>query len=109
SPLSCGAGHCERSAVGFPGGMCSQSCANLPDSASCGGIALLTEFNGCLARNVPFETCIADNTRPGALRSCSLTQACREDYICARLPDGSGGCIPPYFLFQMRVDGHVIE
>jgi Cdc6-like AAA superfamily ATPase len=25
-----------------------------------------------------------------------------------RLPSGSGGCLPPYFLFQLRVDGHPI-
>lgn len=30
----------------------------------------------------------------------------RDDYICARTPDGNGACIPPYFLFQLRVDGH---
>lgn len=108
APSSCGSGHCERSAVGFPGGMCSQSCSSLPETARCGGIARLTEFNSCLARQIPFETCIADSTRPGALRRCSLTDPCREDYICARLSDGSGGCIPPYFLFQMRVDGHVL-
>jgi hypothetical protein len=30
--------------------------------------------------------------------------------VCARAPDiASGGvCLPPYFLFQLRVDGHAI-
>jgi hypothetical protein len=105
----CESGHCERNSVGFPGGMCSGGCDGLSDSATCGGIALLVEFNTCLARGVPFESCILEHSRPGALRKCSLRDPCREDYICARLPNGEGGCIPPYFLFQMRVDGHVLR
>ncbi len=108
SPASCGSGHCESNSVGFPGGMCSTGCGKLEATAACGGIAQLVEFNSCLARRVPFEQCILDNSRPGALRACSLSAPCREDYICARLPQGGGGCIPPYFLFQMRVDGHVL-
>ena len=42
----------------------------------------------------------------GVLDTCSPSRFCREDYICARTPSGQGACIPPYFLFQMRVDGH---
>lgn len=106
-PRACGTErHCERSGVGFPGGMCSGGCSNLTDEAVCGGIALLTEFNHCLARGLPFETCVLEQTRPGALRACSASAACREDYVCARTPEGDGACIPPYFLFQLRVDGH---
>jgi len=32
---------------------------------------------------------------------------CRDDYICAEsfVPE-RGVCVPPYFLFQFRVDGH---
>lgn len=106
-PSDCGpARRCERSAVGFPGGMCSGGCSNLTGEAVCGGIALLTEFNQCLARGLPFETCVQEQTRPGALRACSTNAACRDDYVCARMPDGVGACIPPYFLFQLRVDGH---
>lgn len=97
---------CEASAVGFPNGMCSGSCAELPEGAVCGGIALLTEFNGCLAAGRSFERCVLENTRPGALRACSLHEPCRDDYVCARGPGGAGACMPPYFLFQLRVDGH---
>lgn len=106
-PGDCGADrHCERSGVGFPGGMCSGGCANLTDEATCGGIALLTQFNQCLARGIPFDTCVRDQTRPGSLRRCSATEPCRDDYVCARMQSGQGACIPPYFLFQLRVDGH---
>src|SRR5262249_54458868 len=85
APVSCGSDRvCETNGVGFPDGMCSGGCEALPPGASCGGIALLTEFNACIASGASFERCIADNTRPGALRSCSFHVPCRDDYVCAR-------------------------
>lgn len=98
---------CEANAVGFPDGMCAGGCDALPPGATCGGIPLLTEFNACLAAGTSFERCIADHTRPGALHTCSFHVPCRDDYVCARTPQG-GVCMPPYFLFQLRVDGHPI-
>ncbi|QSI31774.1 hypothetical protein GNX71_20200 [Variovorax sp. RKNM96] len=100
---------CEKTSVGFPGGMCSGPCDPLDRNGTCGGIAILSDFNQCLAANKPFGECLARHTRPGNLRSCSSQQPCRDDYICAQAegqPEGRGACIPPYFLFQMRVDGH---
>jgi hypothetical protein len=98
---------CEANAVGFPDGMCAGGCDSLPPGATCGGIPLLAEFNACLAAGTTFERCIADNTRPGALHTCSFHVPCRDDYVCARASRG-GVCMPPYFLFQLRVDGHPI-
>jgi hypothetical protein len=107
-PAACTGGRvCEANGVGFPDGMCAGGCDALPASAACGGIPLLTEFNGCLGKGTSFEKCITDNTRPGALRACSFHVPCRDDYVCARSPTG-GVCMPPYFLFQLRVDGHAI-
>jgi hypothetical protein len=108
----CGArGVCEQNSVGFPGGMCAGGCEDLPPGAVCGGIALLREFNSCLAARTPFDRCLAENTRPGALQACGFKTPCRDDYVCTRLPDGApgeGACLPPYFLFQLRIDGHVL-
>jgi hypothetical protein len=106
--LSCAASAaiCNESKVGFPGGMCTASCTSLPAQAACGAIAVLSSFNDCLARSQPFSSCIADNSSPAGLRRCDLTLPCRDDYLCARTPGGNGACIPPYFLFQLRVDGH---
>jgi hypothetical protein len=87
--------------------MCAGGCSDLPEGAVCGGIPVLAEFNACLAAGVAFERCIQNNTRPGALRACSFKSPCRDDYVCARWGDG-GACLPPYFLFQLRVDGHPI-
>ena len=104
----CGARYlCEDTSVGFPGGMCATSCQNLKRSETCGSIAVLFGFNQCLVkRKDSFAKCLTDNVRPAGLRKCSGVSPCRDDYICARTPQGTGACIPPYFLFQLRVDGH---
>lgn len=97
---------CNTNRVGFPGGMCTASCGDLPGDGACGVIALLTPFNNCLARKTPFPRCLAEHVAPAGLRACDSEHPCRDDYICALTPGGEGACIPPYFLFQMRVDGH---
>jgi hypothetical protein len=97
---------CEASSVGFPGGMCAASCGRGGSAAACGAIALLTPFNNCVARGEPFEACVRANVRPADLRGCDFKHPCRDDYVCARAGKDHGTCIPPYFLFQMRVDGH---
>lgn len=103
---ACEVGVCNTNRVGFPGGMCTTGCGDLPDDGACGVIALLTPFNNCLARGTPFPRCLAEHVAPAGLRRCGADEPCREDYICARTPGGEGACIPPYFLFQLRVDGH---
>jgi hypothetical protein len=94
---------CNRSGVGFPGGMCTAGC-NTP-GAACGSIAILDSFNACLARGESFLSCIRGNVQPAGLRACDDQNPCRDDYVCARTAHG-GACLPPYFVFQLRVDGH---
>ncbi len=105
-PGPCGEGACNGNRVGFPGGMCRPTCDRLPADGTCGVIAVLTPFNNCLARKRPFPECLAQHVVPAGLRKCDDQNPCRDDYVCARTPSGSGGCTPPYFLFQLRVDGH---
>ena len=101
-------GVCEATAVGFPGGMCSGDCNPLMKNSRCGAIAVLSPFNACLGKNRPFAECLKLNSRPANLRACGPGLHCRDDYICAQSEAGvnNGVCIPPYFLFQLRVDGH---
>jgi hypothetical protein len=103
---ACAGAVCNVNRVGFPGGMCTAGCDVLPAGGACGAIALLTPFNNCLARQVPFPRCLREHVSPAGLRACSADRPCREDYVCARTADGGGACTPPYFLFQLRVDGH---
>lgn len=104
--LACGpASVCEDIRVGFPGGMCASACASLAPGDACGAIALLTPFNNCLARGTSFAEC-AKHARPAGLAACDARTPCRPDYLCARTPSGGSACLPPYFVLQMRVDGH---
>jgi hypothetical protein len=96
---------CEQSSVGFPLGMCSAGCDQSSPHATCGAIAILAPFNDCLARGRPKSECL-EHVRPAGLRACDRHSPCRDDYVCARTSAGKGACLPPYFLFQLRVDGH---
>lgn len=108
--IPCAAGLvCQATRVGFPGGMCSGSCAPLPAGGACGAIAILTPFNNCLARGQPFSHCAQQHSHPAGLAACSQHRPCRDDYICTHSEAagaGEGTCIPPYFLLSLRVDGH---
>ena len=97
---------CKGSRKGFPAGMCARDgCRALPSGAACGLIAG-PGFDQCLIDGKLFSRCIADTVVEIGLRPCSEAEPCRDDYICARRADGGGACVPPYFLFQLRVDGH---
>ena len=86
-------------------GTCASETAAVEPGAVCGAIAVLTPFNDCLARGGLFSTC-ALHARPASLRECGFDNPCRPDYLCARTPSGASACLPPYFVLQMRVDGH---
>lgn len=110
-PQSCQRGICQTVAVGFPGGVCSTDCSDLKPGEACGAIARLGGFNACLANQGLFSDCLSNNSFSAGLQACDANTACRDDYICARQPatntvSSTGVCIPPYFLFQLRVDGH---
>ena len=63
----------------------------------------------------PIEQCLASNAGGKIqsdlfqLQKCDAKKQCRDDYVCARVPGPNGttvgGCVPPYFIFQLRVDG----
>lgn len=91
------------------GSIRTQSCQSLPAEASCGPLpAARPGFNSCLGhRN--FGDCIKEYVLPVGMRGCDQKNPCRDDYICSEsYEDKRGSCIPPYFLFQFRVDGHPI-
>jgi len=100
---------CNSNGVGFPQGMCTLGCMGLEPDESCGAIVALHPFNLCVGRGRPFPECVRDNAHPAGMRRCGPDRPCRDDYICARAAnDTEGACLPPYFLFQLRVDGHVM-
>ncbi len=101
-------GACFTNYGGFPAGMCAVACSAATADEVCGLIPILKDFNACIGRKRPFRQCILDHADPAALRACDVDRPCRDDYICARSASDRGICMPPYFLFQLRVDGHVL-
>lgn len=90
------------------------------------------QFDECAKTKNPPE-CLANAKIVRAyLDTCSVGNFCREDYICQQLPEaisrlysgsentvvaarvrklgqmGIGFCVPNYFVFNMRSDGHII-
>jgi hypothetical protein len=101
---------------GFFGGMHKvRGCTQRPANTVCGSeagdrfsrcVSLLGDgkrsFNPCLTHPLA--------ARAATLRACNVEQPCRDDYVCLATKDtpqtGLGACLPPYFLFQFRIDGH---
>ncbi|HWB75307.1 MAG TPA: hypothetical protein VG755_10130 [Nannocystaceae bacterium] len=104
--LACDAGVCDDNRVGFPAGMCVVGCGEVKAGEACGAIPQLDAFNNCLSTGTAFAECVRTSASPAGMRACDETNACRDDYICARTSEKGGVCMPPYFLYQLRVDGH---
>ena len=99
---------CDPNTHGFPGGMCTAKCTerSRENGAICTRIPHHGFERACFQPDVRPEDCIM---KPGEfalalLRSCSRTEACRDDYVCARMPNvplDQGACAPPYLLSRL--------
>lgn len=104
-------GSCSGASGGFPGGACAAACTRmgLVDGDAICGPAPPSHFNECMAGHTKsFEECMSP-PRLSFRKACNVTFPCRDDYVCAFVPgapSGTGACMPPYFIFQARVDGH---
>jgi len=99
---------CQPPGGGFPSGMCTTDCDHIQDTHReiCGPIAG-SGFGDCLAgQNKTFDQCLEEHKEMRARGRCDATHSCRNDYVCMRVSDVEGACVPSYFLFQIRVDGH---
>jgi len=102
---------CSGAAGGFPGGACAAPCTKmglLRGDSICGP-APPGHFNECMGVGTKsFEECMSP-PRLSLRKACNVAFPCRDDYVCAFVPGaptGTGACMPPYFIFQARVDGH---
>lgn len=98
-----------QSTGGFPAGSIRRTdCKNLSSVEVCGVLpAGKSGFNACIESSKNFLKCVRDYRADVGLRACDQYRTCRDDYICAESNTaGVGACLPPYFLFQFRVDGH---
>jgi hypothetical protein len=105
-----GRGACASARNGFPGGACTEPCdrpGEVRGEAVCLDVPRADFEEACFAPGVPFEPCLRAHENRERLRACDAATPCRDDYTCARVPGapaGTGACVPPYFLFQLRVD-----
>ncbi len=104
---------CSAEKGGFPdGGMSSMlDCSAVPKEGVCGVLPTAKPgFNTCIGTGRAYVACLREFASPRALRACDSENPCRDDWICAEAPNQAlkGACVPPYFLFQFRVDGHPV-
>jgi len=106
---------CSPNHFGFPGGMCSDACTELGrvrDGFVCADLPASGYETDCFPLRVPVEKCLETHSARRVVRGCDAAHPCRDDYACARvpgLPRDEGACVPPYFVFQARVDGPVLD
>jgi hypothetical protein len=112
---------CLKPEEGTPAGLCIARCVGARgdqprnDDEICaynGG----SSFDRC-ATTGDWSSCIIRSTRRGLRTACDEQTPCRDDYICQRfflfengevkIPEETRGyCVPNYFLYQLRLDGH---
>ncbi len=106
---------CNPVEQGFPDGLCRTDCTEdqvgtVVGDTICRLVPSASGLTQCLAEHRPFEECLSSQNSVTFPKTCDATEACRDDYACARVkngPPGVGACMPPYFAFQARVDGHL--
>ncbi len=124
---------CAPNWLGFTGGMCSQRC-KVPgeirsasargggdDQSSrsdqegrtiCARLPAMGYEADCLYSHEPIERCLERHLVTAYVQLCDTDHPCRGDYACAGVkgaPAETGACVPPYFLFQARVDGPLLD
>ncbi|NUP05164.1 MAG: hypothetical protein HOW73_03785 [Polyangiaceae bacterium] len=101
---------CTGNINGFAQGACVGSCDNSSPSAACVDFVDIDGLQACLRYGKPEEACGEKYVVPRADRACDPKHPCRQDFVCARMgKDGAGACVPPYFVFPLRLDGYPIK
>jgi hypothetical protein len=108
---ACGAAQtCDTNFSGFPEGACSAACSSRIAGSSCADFLDVDGFQNCLRSKGTFDACAARFVFGAGLPTCDAEHACRQDYVCARTrTHGVGACVPPYFVYQLRLDGYPLK
>ena len=106
---------CAPNWLGFTGGMCSVLCEHLGEiqgESICAPLPSAGYEADCFLSHEPIEECLERHYASARIAKCDASTPCRDDYGCARVPaapPGVGACVPPYFIFQVRVDGPLLD
>ncbi|HEX6271744.1 MAG TPA: hypothetical protein VFZ53_01830 [Polyangiaceae bacterium] len=97
---------CDNNKSGFPLGSCSGACTATKDGV-CADFLDADAFQNCLRAKKTFGACAKDHVFGAGLRACDADEPCRQDYVCVRSRTAEkGACVPPYFVYQLRLDGY---
>ncbi len=102
---------CAPNWLGFTGGMCSERCSvqgEITNGGICAPLPAAGYEGDCFLSDEPIEACLERHFVTARIATCDAATPCRDDYACTRVPGakpGTGACVPPYFVFQARVDG----
>ena len=109
SQHACGSGQaCSTNFSGFSEGACTTTCGQR--GASCADFLDVDGFQNCLRGRETFAACASRFVEPVGVPSCDAEHPCRQDYVCARTQNpAAGACIPPYFVYQLRLDGYPLK
>lgn len=99
--------YCHDNRSGFPLGACEAACNSNAPNSTCADFLDADAFQNCLRSRKTFEACAKEHVAGAGLRTCSTDDPCRQDYVCVRSrAPGVGACVPPYFVYQLRLDGY---
>jgi hypothetical protein len=100
---------CDNNKSGFPLGACTAACNTSSADSVCADFLDADAFQNCLRSRLTFAVCAERHVFGAGLRACSAEDPCRQDYVCVRSRQvGTGACVPPYFVYQLRLDGYPI-
>jgi hypothetical protein len=98
---------CDNNRSGFPLGACAAACNSSAFGSTCADFLDADAFQNCLRSRQTFEACAKEHVFGAGLRACDVDDPCRQDYVCVRSrTPGVGACVPPYFVYQLRLDGY---
>jgi hypothetical protein len=99
--------YCHDNRSGFPLGACEAACNSSALGSTCADFLDADAFQNCLRSKKTFEACAKEHVYGTGLRACDADEPCRQDYVCVRSrTPGVGACVPPYFVYQLRLDGY---
>jgi hypothetical protein len=105
---ACASGQrCDNNKSGFPLGACSAACNTSSADGVCADFLDADAFQNCLRSRLTFAACAERHVFGAGLRACDADDPCRQDYVCVRSHEQkTGACVPPYFVYQLRLDGY---
>lgn len=104
---------CSPNINGFPLGACAKACKDAGDAGDAGACIDFVDVDGlqaCLRVGKDATWCAEKYVVERVDRACDVDHPCRQDFVCARTDaTEKGACVPPYFVFPLRLDGYPIR